>query len=86
MRELRGLPPATKIAVREAMRRLAEDPLGRHRLLDVKQLDLVRREEPMCRLRVGDWRVVYAVRSREVLALRVLHRSEGHRRLDTFRL
>ena len=72
--------------MRDALRALADDPLGKARLLDVKELDLRRREPPLYRLRVGDWRAVYFVRGRDVLVVRIFHRGEGYRWLDTFHL
>jgi mRNA-degrading endonuclease RelE of RelBE toxin-antitoxin system len=72
--------------VRDALRVLTRDPVGREKLLDVRQLDLDRAKEPVYRVRVGDWRVVYILRGQDILVLKVFHRSDGYRWLDTFGL
>lgn len=86
LHELRGLPPEAKRAVREALRALQEDPTGKARLLDVKDLEIGGRETPLCRLRVGRWRVAFEVRGRDIIVLRVFSREEGYRWLETFGL
>jgi len=84
--QLRAMPPAAKRAMREALRGLGEDPSGRSRLLDVKQLDLRGADPPIYRLRIGEWRAAFVVEAREIKVVRIFARSEGYRWLDTFGL
>jgi mRNA-degrading endonuclease RelE of RelBE toxin-antitoxin system len=61
---LRGLPPGTRRRVRQALLGLATD---RAHTLDLKPL---RRElEGFYRLRVGDYRIVYHLETRQVIRL-----------------
>lgn len=84
--ELWAMPPAAKRAMREALRSLGDDPSGRSRLLDVKQLDLRSADPPIYRLRVGEWRAAFVVEAREIRVVRIFARSDGYRWLDTFDL
>ena len=60
---LTGLPPETKRRVRAALRRLAAQSTG----LNIKAL---RQElEGLYRLRVGNYRIVYRVKSGQVITL-----------------
>ena len=58
------MPRNTRLLVVEKIKQLARDPFG---AANVKQLV----GRPGCRLRVGDWRVIYDVESRR-LVVRVL--------------
>lgn len=73
---LRHLAPKTKRQVKAALRLLGEDPSGLSNGLDVKRLD-TDLGQPMYRLRVGEWRIVFAV-DRDVVVLRIFHRIDGY--------
>lgn len=75
---LRSLPPATKRRLREALRKLAQDPTGTELALDVRALEVPRAAAPLMRLRVGEWRVAYLVKERGFLVLRIFHRRDGY--------
>ena len=76
---LRYLPPDTKKRIRAALLALADDPLGLTSSIDVKRLARPTKDGPdILRARLGDWRIVYAPRERELLVLNVFHRSEGY--------
>lgn len=75
---LRALPPAAKRRIREALRRVAEDPLAAEGGLDVRRLDVPHGTAPLMRLRLGDWRVIYAVADDQVFVVRIFHRREGY--------
>ena len=77
------MPPATKRKVKAALRLLAEDPGGTSNQLDIRRLDTTS-GQPMYRLRVGDWRVAFAV-DKDVVVLRIFHRREGYGWLDQMR-
>ncbi len=81
---LRRLPPPTKRRIREGLRALTRDPYGIEARLDVRELDLDRKEPRVFRLRVGDWRIAYAVRARDAFVVRIFHRSEGYGWLERF--
>jgi|SRR5690349_23523237 len=81
---LSRMPPESKKRMREALRSLGDDPSGRARRLDVKELDLSGEGPALLRLRLGDWRAVYAVRARDVVVVRIFHRSEGYGWLERF--
>ena len=73
---LRSTPSSAKRRLKEALRRLGQDPSGRSTGLDVKRLD-TEPGQAMYRLRVGDWRIAFTV-DKEVVVLRVFHRSDGY--------
>ena len=72
----RALSPAVKRRLKKALRMLAEDPSGNTNRLDVKRLDSDA-GQPMYRLRVGDWRIAFAV-DEAVVVLRIFHRRDGY--------
>ena len=72
---LKTLAPAPKQRIRDALRRLGDDP--RDSRLDLKRLD-VDAQESVFRCRVQDYRIVYAVRSDHTYVLRIMHRREGY--------
>ena len=80
LEELRGLAPEPKRAVRAALDLLSEDPRGRG--LEWKRLETSQTAEPIFRLRVGDYRVVYVVDGPVTRVVRIFHRREGYRWLD----
>jgi mRNA-degrading endonuclease RelE of RelBE toxin-antitoxin system len=72
---IRTLAPATKKAVREALRLLEVDP--RHPSLDWKVLR-TKGADVFLRVRVGDYRIICLLRPDAVYVDRVMHRSEGY--------
>lgn len=75
---IRGLPPQAKRRLKTAILRLADDPVGVRRALDVKRLRTHREEPPYYRVRVGDWRIVYRILENRIEVVRVFPRSEGY--------
>ena len=75
---LSAMAPEPKRRTKDALGRLAEDPSGRTNGLDVKQLDSGDILPHLFRLRVGDWRAVFAVDDREVIVVRAFHRRDGY--------
>jgi mRNA-degrading endonuclease RelE of RelBE toxin-antitoxin system len=73
---LQRLPPQVKRKLKAALRLLGQDPSGMTTGLDVKRLD-ADLGQPMYRARVGEWRIAFTV-DRDVVVLRVFHRSEGY--------
>lgn len=75
---LQRLAPDPKKRIRHALRALADDPSPAHAELDIKRLATDEKEPVVYRLRVGEWRVVFAVRGSTVYVNRIFHRSEGY--------
>jgi len=75
---LSQMPPDPKRRMKEALRRLAEDPTGRTVGLDIKELDVSEEAPRLYRVRVGEWRAVFAVDGREVIVARIFHRRDGY--------
>ncbi len=72
-RDLRGLPREREDRLRTAMVEFARSGRG-----DLKRLGGTKGREDLFRLRVGDYRIVFALTGTEVKVTRVLHRSEGY--------
>lgn len=72
-REFEALDATVKERVEAALDQLALAPLSlRNQIKRLKgQLSL--------RLRVGDWRIIFELRSDEILVLMIAHRSEAYR-------
>ena len=79
---LRRQPATRRRRFKEAFRRLAEDPTGVGTGMDVRVLDTDDNLPRILRLRLGDWRAAFVVEAREVVILRVFHRSEGYAWMD----
>ncbi|MEA3166826.1 MAG: mRNA interferase RelE/StbE [Thermoplasmata archaeon] len=77
LRQFRKLGDETQERLRQALAVLADDPLTPRPKADIKRLagtDPVKH-----RLRVGDWRIVYAVDGPTVRVLEVFARGRGYR-------
>jgi len=77
----RALAPAPKKALRQALDRLREDPSGKKHDLDVRWLE-GDRSQGLRRLRVGTFRVIFAVKGDVIRVTRIMHRSTGYDWLD----
>lgn len=75
-RQLLGLAPEVQLRIRQTIRTLAADPRPRGATLLAD-----RPSERVWRVRVGDYRVLYEIRDKElvVLVVRVGHRREVYR-------
>lgn len=67
------LPTKVRERIRASLRDFADTERG-----DVKRLKGTRGREDLYRLRVGDYRVVFARSRTEIRVTRILHRSEGY--------
>lgn len=79
---LRRMPPEPRRRLKEALRALLEDPFPSNPKVDVRQLELDARREPIYRLKVGAWRAVYRVDSSRIQVVRIIRRDEGYAWLD----
>ncbi len=75
---LRQMPPQPRRRLKEALRRLQEDPTGRTVGLGVRELDTSDELPRLYRLRVGDWRAVFAMRGNDLIVARIFHRRDGY--------
>ena len=76
--ELAALDRPVQVRILRSLERLAEDP---RRAPNVKALKGALKGDVTYRLRVGDWRVIYALQDEVmvVLVVRVAHRREAYR-------
>ena len=73
-KELKRLPSAEQLRIVERVEAYAADPDNpRHAVLALVG------EKPTCRLRVGDWRVLFDRRETSIEVRAVRHRREAHR-------
>ena len=76
-RQLEALQSKERRRVVKALLVLGEDPLRPRPGADIKKLEGT--DPPKYRLRVGDWRAVFLVESREVRIIEVFRRGRGYR-------
>jgi mRNA interferase RelE/StbE len=72
VRDLRGLDRQVRHRIQEKIEAMAHDLAG-----DVKRLTNV---DPQYRLRVGDWRVLFAIARDTILIYRVVRRDQAYDR------
>ena len=75
---LRRMAPPVRKRVRAALAALEDDPFTAPPDCDYRRLELDPAKEPVYRLRVGSWRVVYTVNGLLVRVVRVMARDEGY--------
>ncbi len=81
VREFERLPGDAARRIRPRLKVLAEDPFHARAGADIRLLG-GRDDPPLCRLRVGDYRVLYFVLEKEVRVTEILHRSQAYRGVD----
>jgi mRNA interferase RelE/StbE len=77
VRQFRGLPADAQRRIRNGLAALADDPIQSRPGADVRRL--AGTNPPKHRLRVGDYRIVYAVEGGTVRALDLFSRGRGYR-------
>ena len=70
-----ALPKDYKTKVRNSLFDLAS---GQTRNLDTKKLKGVDNREPLFRLRIGKYRVIYKLEKRAIKVIRIMLRKEGY--------
>lgn len=78
---LARLEPGLRSRIKKGLKRLAEDPFTKRSGCDIKQLH-GSSGTVFYRLRVGDYRAVYAVKGRKIMVTVVGHRSKAYSFLD----
>jgi mRNA interferase RelE/StbE len=77
VRQLRKLPKEERDRIAKALKKLEEDPLSSRSGADIRVLEGT--EPRKHRLRVGSYRVIYAVTSTKVNVIEVFRRGRGYR-------
>lgn len=76
-RQLRRLPKDTRSRIAKALRVLEEDPFRPRPKADIRMIEGT--EPRKYRLRIGEYRAIYAVVKDEVRVIEVLIRGRGYR-------
>jgi len=75
---LAGMDPETKERLKSGMKSLEIDPFKSRPRSDIKKLKGTKKRDELYRLRVGDYRVIYAVEESTIYVLEVIPREKGY--------
>ncbi len=78
---LRELDADTKGRIKLALRNLENDPFRSRPKADIKKLEGTKGRGDLYRLRIGDYRAVYAVEGNTVWVTEIFLRGKGYRRI-----
>jgi mRNA interferase RelE/StbE len=78
---LRELDADTRDRIKLALRNLENDPFRNRPKADIKKLEGTKGRENLYRLRIGDYRAVYAVEGNTVWVTEIFLRGKGYRRI-----
>ena len=70
-----------KKRVKDALLKLEDVPFRKRSGVDIKKL-VTPDEQPLFRLRIGDYRAIYFVLNDEVRVTEIIHRSKGYKWLE----
>ena len=73
-----NLNPETKERLKSGIKNLEIDPFKSRSHADIKKLKGTKKRDDLYRLRVGDYRVIYAVEENTVLVLEIILRERGY--------
>ena len=73
-----NLNPETKERLKSGIKSLEIDPFKSRSHADIKKLKGTKKRDDLYRLRVGDYRVIYAVEENTVLVLEIILRERGY--------
>ncbi len=76
---LKELDKDTGYRIKSALRNLENDPFRKRPKADIKKLEGTKGREDLYRLRIGDYRVVYAVEGNTVWVTEIFLRGKGYR-------
>lgn len=79
-KELKGLDESVQSRIKEKLIELAQDPSNNSGRLDVKKLSATRRN--YCRLRVGEFRIIFFIEEMAIKVVRIANRSDVYSWLD----
>jgi mRNA interferase RelE/StbE len=72
------LEPRLRERIKSALKRLGEDPYQSRSGVDVARLGGTKGRQDLYRLRVGDYRVIYAIEGSVVYVTELFHRGKGY--------
>ena len=73
-----NLNPETKERLKSGIKNLGIDPFKSRSRADIKKLKGTKKRDDLYRLRIGDYRVIYAVEENTVLVLEIISRERGY--------
>ena len=80
-KELNGLDKQAQNRIRAALRELENDPFQPRPKADIKKLRKMSKHQ-FCRLRIGNYRAIYAIEGAEVKVTKIIQRGKGYEWLD----
>jgi mRNA interferase RelE/StbE len=72
------LEPKLRERIKSALRKLAEDPYRPRAGVDIIRLTGTKGRQDLYRLRVGDYRAIYAIENKVVYVTELFHREKGY--------
>lgn len=75
---LRDLNPEMKERLKSGIKSLEQDPFKSRSHSDIKKLKGTKKREDLYRLRIGDYRVIYAVEENTIFILEIVPRGKGY--------
>jgi len=77
-KSLERLEPKLRERIKSALRRLAEDPYQPRAGVDIVRLTGTKGRQDLYRLRVGDYRAIYAIENKVIYVTDLFHRAKGY--------
>jgi mRNA interferase RelE/StbE len=71
------LLPETREKIKDSLKKLIEDPYSKK--LDIKKLKGLGSRPDLFRLRVGDYRIIYAIKEKSIMITDIIKREQGYR-------
>lgn len=75
------LQPKIRKNIKDGLRQLENDPFTKRPNADIKKLSGTKAREDAYRLRVGDYRIVYAVEKKTAYVTMIFHRGKDYQEL-----
>ena len=77
-KSLERIEPRLRERIKSAMRRLAENPYESRPGVDIVRLTGTKGRQDLYRLRVGDYRAIYAIDNKVIYVTDLFHRGKGY--------
>ncbi len=77
-KSLDRMEPKLRERIKAALRKLSENPYESRAGVDIVRLAGTKGRQDLYRLRVGDYRAIYAIESKVVYVTDLLHRGKGY--------
>ena len=78
VKSLERIEPRLRERIKSAMRRLAENPYESRPGVDIVRLTGTKGRQDLYRLRVGDYRAIYAIDNKVIYVTDLFHRGKGY--------